>query len=119
MLFWKLFAGVDVLVAVGYLWSVWSCRESFRLFDAIGTAVWLVGSGGMIIYAFSLPAISQPLWRAFLPIFLAVGAWEISAEVKRGRIRPATLAGIVVGLLVVSVNSVALYRLGGSHWLGL
>lgn len=118
MLFWKLLVAIDLLIGAGYSVAIWKRRERGHGFDFVSIAVGLAGTAGLILYAFSLPAISALFWRAFLPVFIASCAWEV-ADVTRGkRLLIETVVGVVPALLLVGFMSVALYRLGGSQWIG-
>ena len=119
MFFWKVFVVVDLLIAAGYWWAVWKGKQRPHAFDIVSIPVGVLGSLGLIMYAFSLPTPSQLIWRAFLPIFIASSAWEIATAVKNEGISAEAVFGVAPALLLVGFTSVALYRLGGSHWVGL
>lgn len=119
MLLWKLLVVADLLVLVGYSAAVWKRQECIHGSDLVTLPINLVGTIGLIIYAFSIPPPWSEFWRLFLPIFAASGAWEISAAMNTDHFNVGTVIGAALALILVGFTSVAVYRLGGSHWIGI
>ena len=119
LILWKLLVAADLLLLTGYLVAVWKRQEHVRNFDYATIPVSLIRTIGLIFYAFSISAVSPTFWRFFLPVFVVSGAWEISAAVNTDDFEVGTAIGGVFALVLVGLTSVALYRLGGSHWLGI
>ena len=82
MLFWKIFAVIDVFLALAYSYAVWTGKERLRPSDALWTPIWLVGTVGVTCYAFSLESLHPLFWHYFLPAYAAASAWEIASVVK-------------------------------------
>ncbi len=119
MLFWKLLVAIDVLINIGYWRAVWKGTEQIRGFDVVSVPVGLIGTIGLAIYAFSLPSPSPIVWRYVLPAVVASGAWEIASAASKSDFDAGTLIAIGLAMLLVGFTSVALYRLGGSSWIGV
>ena len=118
MLFWKLLLAADVLVNIGYWRAVLSGKERLEGLDLLCIPIGLIGTLGLATYAFTLPTFPQLFWRGFLPIFIALTAWEISKAAVKSGLDWGTLVGVGFAMLLVGLTSVALYRLGGSAWIG-
>jgi hypothetical protein len=119
MLFWKLLVALDLVIAAGYSASVWKGHERLDAFDFISIPVALIGIFGLTTYAFSVPTVPELIWRIFLPVFVSWSGWEVAQAASKDGIGVDTIFGIVQALLLVGFTSVALYRLGGSHWIGI
>ena len=119
MLFWKIFALVDVLINIGYWRAIWMGNHRLERSDILAVPTGLVGTFGVIAYAFSLPAGPQIVWRCVLPIVLFSAAWEIASVVANDPDPDAgTAIGVLLVILLAGFTSVALYRLSGSAWVG-
>ena len=119
MLLWKILACIDVLINLGYWHAVLSGRERLKGFDFLAVPIGLVGTLALITYAFSQPALPETFWRLFLPFFIAAAAWEIMKAANRPDLDVGRLLGVGMVLILVGFTSVAIYRLGGTHWAGL
>jgi hypothetical protein len=119
MLFWKLIVAVDLLVISGYWVAVWKGKERITGFDFVSLPIGLLGSLGLTMYAFSLTTPSVLFWRYFLPVFIASAAWEVAKAANTPDFDAGTLLGVCVALLLIGLTAIALYRLGGSTWIGV
>lgn len=119
MLFWKLIVAVDVLVISGYWVAVWKGKERIAGFDFVSLPIGLLGTLGLGMYAFSLPTLSDLFWRYFLPFFIASAAWEVTGAANTPDFDAGTLVGVGLALLLIGLTAIAIYRLGGSAWIGV
>jgi len=120
MLFWKILAVVDVIINLGYWSAIWVGSHRMERSDFLLVPAGLLGTVGVIAYAFSLRTASPLVWRLALPIVLASAAWEIAAVVANDRDPNfGTVVGVAIVTLLAGFTSVALYRLGGSEWIGI
>ena len=119
MSFWKIVFTVDVLVNAGFWLSVWKGNERLNAFDTFIIPTGLIGTVGLAMYAFGLATMPQLFWRCFLPLFIASGAWDITQAAREPDFDTGTAIGIAAAVLLVGLTSVAIYRLGGSAWVGV
>ena len=119
MLFWKLLVAADLLITIAYWLAVWKGREHPHGFDFASLPVGIIGTMGLVTYAFELPTLHPALWKAFLPIFLISGTWEIAAAIKKSDFDVGEIIGLLLAFLLVGFTSIALYRLGGFSWNGM
>ena len=117
MLFWKIFAVIDVLINLGYWHAVATGRERLTRLDVLTVPVGLIGTVGVILYAFALSTIPEQFWHYFLPIFIGIAGWEIAKAACKPEAEIGTFIGVALAIALVGFTSVALYRLGGSTWI--
>ena len=116
MLLWKLLVVADLLILASYIVAVWKRHEHFGRSDYLTVPIGAVGTAGLITYAFSLPTLSPVFWRIFLPVLAVSGAWEMTRAVNKEGFNLGTAIGGLIALALVGFTSIALFRLGGSHW---
>lgn len=119
MLFWKLFVAADLLIFGAYGYAIGTGKERLRRSDFVTIPVGLIGLMGLIIYAFSLPKFATLAWRIFLPIFVASAAWEIADAANKPHFDVGRAIGVAMATVIAGFTSIALYRLGGSLWIGV
>ena len=119
MLFWKLFAALDVLVNLAYWRAVVRGDQKLDRKDAITLPIGLTGTFGLITYAFSLQTQPMLFWRFFLPVLIMSSAWEIASAASEDEFGVGPLIGVALAFLLVGFTSIAIYRLGGSAWIGV
>ena len=119
MLFWKLFAVVDVLINMGYWHAIATGRERLTRIDVLTVPVGLIGTVGVISYAFSLSAVPMQFWHYFLPIFIGIAGWEIAEAARKSDAEIGTFIGVSLVIALAGFTSVALYRLGESKWINI
>jgi hypothetical protein len=119
MLFWKLFVVLDVAINIGYWHAVLTGREGLGRYDKITIPIGLVGSLGLISYAFSLPILWDWFWQFFLPIYMLDACWEVAKAINRPEPNPGTYIGAGLSILIIGFTSIALYRLGGANWIAV
>ena len=119
MLFWKVFAVLDVLVQLGYWRALLTGRERAQPFDIITIPVALIGTFGVICYAFSRPTLPPSFWPYFLPVLIGVAGWEIAKVINKSERNIETLIAVALVVTMVGLTSVAVYRLGGSVGIGV
>ena len=118
LIFWKALAAIDFAILSGYGWTVLARRQKLEAVDGIFVPTSLVGFTSLIAYAFGLHFLSPSIWRAIVPLFLATSAFEIASVARKPATNAGALAGLAIATLIVGFSAVAMYRLGGSRWLG-
>ena len=95
-----------------YWRGVTNRRYPLHKFDIVTIPVGIIGSVGLIIYAFTLPPISPGFWRWFLPVFAVSEAWEITAAIKDEAIDVGAIVGATLGIMILGLMCVAIFRIG-------
>jgi hypothetical protein len=118
VIFWKALAATDLIILLGYGCAILRRKEKLRRADSIILPTSLIGTIGLFDYAFELHMFLPLLWRAILPLFLASSAFELVSAGKKTDANAGTLIGITIAGLMLGFSAVAMYRLGGSRWIG-
>jgi hypothetical protein len=118
MIFWKPLAAIDLAILLGYGWALLRRDEEFRRADAISVPASLIGTTSLFVYAFELRVFSPLIWRVLLPLFVGASAFELVSAGKKPDANTGTLIGMAIAGLIVAFSTVAMYRLGGAHWIG-
>ena len=117
MLLWKLLVVADIVLNASYWLAVAKRHEHLGPSDYWTIPIGLIGTAGLVIYAFSLPAISRIFWRYFVAVLAVSGASVIAKAINKDDINLGTVIGGLLALALLGFTCVAAFRLGGSQWM--
>lgn len=109
---WKIFAIISALLFASGVVSY----DSKDWIDVAAIPVELIAVAGLVIYAFDIAFARSRSWLGFAWFYAAFSIFEVGVgatrSVVQGLSAPAIIGGTIVAAAYLSINWLALHRLG-------